>query len=213
METSKASTAARVLLLVSCSALTACSLDVAGRDATPRGGAPAPGGEPSATADASAPTTSAGATSFVLGDATVEGNVAIVAPGLANAFAYSASRSTVVTSMSLYADASSAMAHVQVGLYDDVDDHPNARLAVLDFAVAPGQWSTASLSAPVAVTQGRHYWLGLLALPGSASGSLAIRVRGGGQSNQQLTFGLSSLPAKWGSGATTTDGPASVYLF
>ena len=103
-----------------------------------------------------------------------------------------------VNSLSLYLDRSSNAQTIWVGMYTNVNGHPQALLSNgrLSQPVA-GQWNSVSLS-PVQVSGGTTYWLAVLGI----NGVVHFRDHNGNcQSESNGQTSLSSLPANWTTGS------------
>lgn len=144
----------------------------------------------------------------VLGDANIENSLDSNPSGTVEAFPVQALATGQVNSLSVYLDSSNGAPTVWVGMYTNVNGHPQALLAngLLSHPVA-GQWNSVSLS-PVQVTEGTSYWLALLGV----NGVIQFRDRNGNcRSEVSAQANLSSLPANWTAGSHWPTCIASVF--
>lgn len=133
----------------------------------------------------------------MLGDTDVETSLDSNPSGTVEAFSAQALVTGTVNSLSIYLDRSNGAQTVWVGMYTNVNGHPQALLSngLVTHPVA-GQWNSVSLS-PVQVTKGTAYWLALLGV----NGVVQFRDRRGNcQSEVSGQTNLSSLPANWTTG-------------
>jgi hypothetical protein len=148
----------------------------------------------------------------LLGSQDVEELLDSNAPGLAEAFQYTADGSGTVTELVVYLDASSTASKVVVGLYaDNGSDSPGALLAQATIAApAAGSWNSAAV-AGVNVVAGNRYWLAILQ-PTSSTGTIRFRdTDSGGPAQTSLQTNLATLPSTWQTGSTFVNSPLSAY--
>jgi hypothetical protein len=148
-------------------------------------------------------------TGKLVGSAAVQSGSDTTAGGQAEAFQYVALADGTVQSLSLYVNSGDSASSIVVGLYNSVSGHPGELLtsAVIDSPVA-GTWNSVNVR-PVAVEEGKTYWLAALA----PNGTLALRdiSSGGAPTQSSSSESLHSLPASWSSGETYANSPASFY--
>ena len=135
----------------------------------------------------------------VLGSSQIQNSLDTNSVGMAEAFPVTASSSGQVNYLSLYLDASNTAGAVSVGLYTNYYNHPRKLLsqAVIAQPVA-GRWTPVRIP-PVQVSQGKRYWVAVLAL----NGQIEFRDSNSSWCNSEtsLQSALLSLPATWSTGS------------
>jgi hypothetical protein len=147
----------------------------------------------------------------VLGDTNVESSIASTAGGVAEAFQFTASSTTSVTTMSIYLDSTNAARNVTLGIYtNSASNDPSGLIArgYIKTAVA-GTWNTAVIPTSTLMA-GRSYWIAVLAAPDGKP--VVFRdVPAGGRAELNSQTGLTTLPLTWSPGTVTTGSPLSAY--
>jgi hypothetical protein len=151
---------------------------------------------------------------ITLGDETLQTKVDYNPEGMAEAFQFVASGSSLST-LNLYVDPSSASSTLVAGIYADGEGGPGQLLAQgsTPLAFGGGDWNAVHLP-DVALTPGNTYWVAILTPVGG--GTLRFRDRcchGGGTALTQtsLQTDLTALPATWAVGRQFVDGPLSLF--
>jgi PKD repeat protein len=158
------------------------------------------------TSSASASTT----TQYVIGDQTVEPKLDYNGQGVAQAFKTTPQKSSTVTALQVYVDATSKATELVAGIYKDNYGHPGALVAQGKLAtLKPGAWNPVPIPA-ASVTAGQPYWLAILGSKGNLifrdqlkSGTAVLEITN--------TNTLTSLPSLWPASYAAKDGPISVY--
>jgi PKD repeat protein len=158
------------------------------------------------TSSASASTT----TQYVIGDQTVEPKLDYNGQGVAQAFKTTPQKSSTVTALQVYVDATSKATELVAGIYKDNYGHPGALVAQGKLAtLKPGAWNPVPIPA-ASVTAGQPYWLAILGSKGNLifrdqlkSGTAVLEITN--------TNTLTSLPSLWPASYAAKDGPMSVY--
>jgi len=131
------------------------------------------------------------------------------AAGTAESWQYTAPRSGIVQSVSLYGNTGETTSPVLVGIYSDTHDHPGVLLAAgVISAPIENAWNTVGVTA-VFVAAGTKYWLAALA----RHGTLTVRdyERGHGPTDESQSHSLLGLPVAWATGRVWANSPASFY--
>ncbi|HAR43126.1 MAG TPA: hypothetical protein DCS07_10950 [Bdellovibrionales bacterium] len=129
--------------------------------------------------------------------------------GSAEAFSSIATRSSSVSKVSVFLDATTKATKLIVGIYRDNYGHPGSLLSQASVSAVPGRWNILSIPA-VSLTSGQKYWIALLGL----NGTLAFRdVVGAGPCETSKSSGLLSLPATWITGQVYTEGKVSAFAY
>ena len=151
----------------------------------------------------------AAATAVLLGDTAVEWQYDSLAAGEAEAFRSRADASGLAGAVNVYVDARTSASALIVGLYSSASDDPGTLLSTGSTTTRPGAWTSVSI-APVALVQGRSYWLAIL----GRGGTLRYRDRDHGPCSSETSAGrhLRALPSSWTTGVTYSDCPVSAYV-
>ncbi len=164
-----------------------------------------------ATSDDFSLATAAAGPVTLLGQRAIEGQIDYNAPGMAEAFQYTADASGSVTKLYVYIDESSTATSVVVGLYTNTrDDNPGTLLtqATLTNPIN-GAWNAVTVPA-AGVTAGGQYWIAVLGPVGA--GTVRFRDAPSGSKAQTSAQGsLSILPSVWSAGANYYNAPMSAY--
>lgn len=147
----------------------------------------------------------------LFGDTATEQNREQQPAGVAEAFRYTATTSGTTNQIGLYLDAGSTAPQVVVGLYSDSSGNPGSLLATgtLSSPVA-GAWNLVTIPG-TAISANTPYWIAILD-PGS-TGAVSFRdTAAGGASVTSSSSALTSLPATWSSGSTSSTSPLSAYV-
>jgi hypothetical protein len=148
------------------------------------------------------------ASTVLLGDQAVESTRDSNSAGMAEAFQAIATKSGMVSALTLYVDSSNKARTIVVGLYSGASGSPSTLLgqATLNSFTA-GTWNTVSIS-PVTVTAGTVYWIAVLGTGG------AVGFRDGGTncvSSTSTQTGLTTLPQSWIAGTLWPSCRLSAY--
>lgn len=133
------------------------------------------------------------------------------AAGKAEAYRTTASTSGIITSLSVYVDATSTGTKLAVGLYNDKNGTPGSLLVQGAISTPTrGAWNTVPV-ANTNVTAGNVYWIAVLGPTGS--GTLKYRGSGpnGSRSETSKVINLASLPLTWSTGNVWKSSPVSAY--
>jgi PKD repeat protein len=163
-----------------------------------------------ATPTSSATASASNTTQYVIGDQTVEPKLDYNGQGVAQAFKTTPQKSSTVTALQVYLDASSTATELVAGIYKDNYGHPGALVAQGKLAtLKPGAWNSVPIPA-ASVTAGQPYWLAILGSKGNLifrdqlkSGTAVLEITN--------TNTLTSLPSLWPASYAAQDGPMSVY--
>jgi PKD repeat protein len=155
-------------------------------------------------------TSASNTTQYVIGDQTVEPKLDYNGQGVAQAFKTTPQKSSTVTALQVYLDASSTATELVAGIYKDNYGHPGALVAQGKLAtLKPGAWNSVPIPA-ASVTAGQPYWLAILGSKGNLifrdqlkSGTAVLEITN--------TNTLTSLPSLWPASYAAQDGPISVY--
>jgi len=160
-----------------------------------------------------APTSSASAsttTQYVIGDQTVEPTLDYNGQGVAQAFKTTPQKSSTVTTLQVYLDATSRATELVAGIYKDNYGHPGALVAQGKLAtLKPGAWNPVPIPA-ASVTAGQSYWIAILGSKGDLRFRDKLKV-GTAVLEITKTNTLTSLPSLWPASYAALDGPMSVY--
>lgn len=130
--------------------------------------------------------------------------------GTAMAFATTASATGIITQLPVYVDSGSTATSLMAGIYGDTNGAPGSLLAVGTFsAPKAASWNTVLLPA-TSVYENTTYWIAIL----GTNGTFKFRDRVGSTlkpSAKSYATALTTLPATWRSGSTSTAGPVSAY--
>ncbi len=149
----------------------------------------------------------------LIGERTIETGLDYNPAGLAEAFAFPANQSGILTTLNVYLDPTSTATSVVVGLYANNSGHPGTLLSQTTIAApANGAWNGVTI-APTAVVNGTKYWLALLGIGGTVRfRDSCCGVSGGRASETSTKTSLTALPTVWGTGTRyRNDSPASFY--
>ncbi len=145
----------------------------------------------------------------LVGDADVAGTVDSDTSGTAEAFSTKAGSSGQLTRLHLYVDASSTATQAVVGIYSNKSGHPKALLAQATISgLQIGSWNSVDVPATT-LAGGQRYWLAVL---GPSGGKLSFRdAASGGSAETSAKHNLTTLPATWATGNTSSSGSLSAY--
>lgn len=148
---------------------------------------------------------------MMFGDPTIESLVNSMPSGTAEGYQITAPSTGTLSTLSVYADATTTATTLFVGLYSDSNGHPSTLLTSSSTAkFQKAAWNTISVP-PVGVSAGSKYWLSLL----GTGGTLRFRQKqgsGGWVDELNSVSTLASLPAKWTSGTVYSGGAlTSIY--
>jgi Abnormal spindle-like microcephaly-assoc'd, ASPM-SPD-2-Hydin len=174
------------------------------------GGAQAASSGPNPTSGSN--TSAKAATTLLIGEQNVEGQVDYDFVGQAEAFQATAINSGTVGSLSIYLDASSASTRLFLGIYTGSGTgHPAELLGQgSSIQLQAGAWNTIQVP-PISVTKGDTYWIALLGVHG---GRPTFRDRHNANCIAETSSqtALTSLPATWTTGKDwLTSCPLSAY--
>ena len=129
--------------------------------------------------------------------------------GVSQAFQTVLQKTSVVTTVQVYLDASSTATELVAGIYTNNNGHPGTLIAQGKLsALKSGAWN--SVPIPVAsVTAAQPYWIAIL----GSKGQIKFRDRLGSGANMEVSASstLTSLPGTWTTGAVHSDGPVSMF--
>ena len=147
---------------------------------------------------------------FVMGDTALEPWVDYRKQGVAEAFQTIPQKSSVVTTVQVYLDATSTATQVVAGIYKNNSGHPGALVAKGTLSsLKPGAWN--SVPIPVAsVTAGQPYWIAIL---GSKGGIRFLDQVGSGTGLMETSASssLTSLPSTWTGSVTKANASMSIF--
>lgn len=162
--------------------------------------------------DFTIPTNVSSPAKSVAGSATVFTTVDSNPQGIAGAFKTSTQKNSVITTITIYVDASSTATELVAGIYSDNLGHPGKLLAQGRLtSLSPGGWNKVGIPS-INLTAGKPYWIAIL----GSKGQLKFRDHlGAGTTPTETSVAknLTSLPAAWMTGNVyyTKDGPISSY--
>lgn len=147
---------------------------------------------------------------YVMGDKNLEPWVDYRPEGTAEAFQVTPEKSSIITNVRVYLDASSTAAGLTVGIYKNASGHPGTLMAQGELTnLKAGEWNTIPVSA-TAVTAGRSYWIAIL----GSQGQLAFLDQVGSSTSLMETSAsnkLKKLPYKWKGANMKANATMSVY--
>ena len=147
---------------------------------------------------------------FVMGDKTKEPWVDYKPQGVAQAYRTPPQKTSVVTSVQVYLDASSTATELVAGIYKDNYGHPGALVAQGKLsALKSGAWNSVSIPV-VNVTAGKPYWIAILGSKGQV-GFLDLLGSGTGAMESSASTALTSLPWTWTGTAYKANSDMSVF--
>ena len=147
---------------------------------------------------------------FVMGDKTKEPWVDYKPQGVAQAYRTTPQKTSVVTSVQVYLDASSTATELVAGIYKDNYGHPGALVAQGKLsALKSGAWNSVSIPV-VNVTAGKPYWIAILGSKGQV-GFLDLLGSGTGAMESSASTALTSLPWTWTGTAYKANSDMSVF--
>ncbi|MGJ0483601.1 MAG: LamG-like jellyroll fold domain-containing protein [Methylomicrobium sp.] len=148
---------------------------------------------------------------YVMGNKNLEPWVDYRPEGTAEAFQVTPEKSSIITNVRVYLDASSTAAGLTVGLYKNASGHPGTRIAQGELtSLKAGEWNTIPVSA-TEVTAGRSYWIAIL----GSQGQLAFLDQVGSSTSLMETSAsnkLETLPYKWKGTDTKANAAMSAYV-
>jgi hypothetical protein len=147
---------------------------------------------------------------LILGNNTLEPNIAKPSTGIASAYKATPAKKGVVSAIQVYMDGSSTATELVAGIYNDNGGHPGT-LVVKGVKTSPK--ANATNTVPIATTTleaGKAYWIAIL----GSKGQVNYRYRANTTVPIETcaTTGLTSLPNQWTTGnIAPNNGPISVY--
>ena len=130
-------------------------------------------------------------------------------PGEAQAFRFASNSRGQAAAIRVYVGPRSRARRLMLGLYSG-GQNPTARLAAGSVSrVQPGVWNTVKIK-PVPIQKGKSYWLAVL----GRGGTLFLRYRTGVTCRSRMSkqHALTSLPARWSTGASRNACALSGYV-
>jgi hypothetical protein len=156
---------------------------------------------------ASSSSSSTSSASGFVGNSVIESSLDASAVGEPEATQFTATATGVVSTLSIYLDASSAAQTFELGIYGDASGVPGALLAKGSGTATNGAWDSVSISA-VTISAGTPYWLARLAVSG---GPIVTRgAMSATNPDRTDTRSSSTLPATYSPGASYPH-RASIY--
>lgn len=148
---------------------------------------------------------------FVMGDKKLEPLVEYRPEGTAEAFQTTPEKSSILTNVRIYLDASSTAKELNVGIYKNKKSgHPGTLIAQGKLnKLKAGAWNTIPVSA-TSVTAGRPYWIAIL----GSQGRIAFLGQVGSSTGLMETSAsetLEKLPKRWKGSATQPKAAMSLY--
>lgn len=146
----------------------------------------------------------------LFGSATIGNTLDSDSPGTAEAFAMRVGTGGSLTRLHLWLDPRSTAGKVVVGVYTSRNSQPSTLLRQATIsAPKAGAWNVVNVSS-LSVTAGERLWFAVLGPRGAGT----IRFRDASRSGASYTSfhtNLSTLPARWVSGAGWTSSPLSAF--
>jgi len=147
---------------------------------------------------------------FVMGDKNLEPWIDYRAQGTAEAFQTTPAKSSVLTIVEIYLDASSTATELVAGIYKDNNGHPGTRVATGKISkLKAGAWNSIPIP-PVSVTAGQPYWIAIL----GTKGKMAFLDQVGSSTGLMETSAsktLTSLPSTWKGSTTKAKAAMTTY--
>ncbi|MET1007718.1 MAG: hypothetical protein ABWX96_19365 [Propionibacteriaceae bacterium] len=154
----------------------------------------------------------------VVGSAEIQPWVDTNPAGTSEAFQYTATGSSTVSTFDAYLDATSTATRLIVGVYSDEAGEPGKLLATgRSSELVAGTWNTIPLRSAIDITAGQRYWLALLTPRGAGTVAFRDLPDGSGGPTRFSAGGdwsgrYRGLPDSWVSSRSYRNSPASLYL-
>lgn len=148
---------------------------------------------------------------FVMGDKNLEPWIDYRAQGTAEAFQTTPTKSSVVTTVAVYLDASSTATELVAGIYKNNNGHPGARVSVSGkmSKLQAGAWNSIPIPTTL-VTAGQPYWIAIL----GTKGKMAFLDQVGSSTGLMETSAsktLTNLPSTWTGSTTKANAAITLY--
>jgi hypothetical protein len=149
---------------------------------------------------------------LLVGDKSIESGQDSNAPGMAEAFRYTAAQTGAANNLSVYLDSNNAAQTVIVGLYahNIQTNSPSTLLAQATISnPVAGAWNSVAIS-PVPLNANTIYWIAVLGPTGTGQVQFRDRATGGRNITSAQT-NLTTLPTTWTPGTIYQNAPLSAF--